>query len=312
MPSVSVLMPVRNGSAFLAAAVESILAQSFTDFELLILDDGSTDGSLAMLQAYARRDARICLISRENKGLTATLNELIANARGEYMARMDADDIALPDRLARQLEFLRVNPAVLCVGGAFALIDQAGRYLTTLHPPTSNEEIQDQLVRGHCALAHPAVMARLQPIRELGGYQRDFAEDLDLWLRLGEQGQLANLAEEVLHYRLHPASISERAGHRQRDAGRLACEAAWQRRGIRDGVYEAGSPWRPGSGASRYDFMLQYGWWAWNSRERTTAQIYGLKAVRTRPLGPKGWTLLLVSLLKPFDAQLPEPTASRG
>lgn len=309
-PIVSVLMPVHNGAAYLRAATQSILQQSFADFELVVIDDGSTDDSLRILQQYARQDSRMRVISRENRGLTSTLNELIAAARGEFMARMDADDVAMPDRLGHQVEFLRSHPAVLCVAGAFAVIDDAGRYLTTLYPPTSNEEIQDHLVRGHCALSHPAVMARLQPIRQLGGYQCDFAEDLDLWLRLGEQGELANLSEVVVQYRLHSASISERAGHRQRDAGRLACEAAWRRRGISHGVYEAGAAWRPQSKATRYEFMLQYGWWAWNSRERATAQVYGLKAVRAKPLGREGWKLLLVSLLKPLDSRLPEP--SRG
>lgn len=294
-------MPVCNGAAYLRAALDSILQQSFTDFELVVVDDGSADDSLGILQGYARQDARIRLTSRGNRGLTLTLNELIAKGRGEFMARMDADDIAMPDRLARQAEFLRTHPEVLCVSGAFGLIDQAGRYLTTLHPPTSNAEIQDHLVRGHCAIVHPAVMARLQPIRELGGYQCDLVEDLDLWLRLGEKGELANLSEVVLQYRLHAASISERAGHKQRDAGRLVCEAAWRRRGITNGVYEAGSAWRPQSKATRYQFMLRYGWWAWNSGERATAQVYGLKAVRSRPLGAEGWKLLLVSILKPLD-----------
>lgn len=309
-PAVSVLMPVYNGAAYLRAAVQSILDQSFCDFEFIVLDDGSTDDSLRILQEYARQDSRIRLISRRNRGLTYTLNELIAEARGEFMARMDADDIALPDRFARQVEFLRAHPAALCVGGAFQIIDEAGRYLTTLYPPTSNEQIQDHLIHGRCAISHPAAMARLQPIRDLGGYQGDFAEDLDLWLRLGEKGELANLQDAVLRYRLHSASVSERVGHRQRDAALVACQAAWRRRGIRDGIFEGTSAWRPESKATRYTFMLQYGWWAWNSRERATAQIYGLRALQARPFGVEGWKLLLVSLLKPFDARLPAPSGS--
>ncbi|HWG75640.1 MAG TPA: glycosyltransferase [Steroidobacteraceae bacterium] len=307
-PTVSVLMPVYNGAAYLRAAMQSILNQSFCDFEFVVLDDGSTDGSLRILQEYARLDGRVRLLSRENRGLTYSLNQLIATARGEFMARMDADDIAMPERLARQVEFLRTHPGVLCVGGAFQIIDEAGRYLTTLYPPASNEQIQNHLIHGRCAISHPAAMARLQPIRELGGYQGDFAEDLDLWLRLGEKGELANLPEAVLRYRLHCASVSERVGHRQRDAALVACQAAWQRRGIRDGTFEGASAWRPESKATRYAFMLQYGWWAWNSRERATAQLYGLRALRARPLGVEGWKLLLVSLLKPLDAPVPQPS----
>ena len=304
MPAVSVLMPVCNGAAYLRQAVESILHQTFSDFEFLIIDDGSSDESLRLLQAYAWRDARIRLRSRENRGLTATLNELIAQARGEFLARMDADDIALPDRLARQVDFLRRHSEVLCVGGAFDFIDGAGRYLTTLYPVRTDQEIQDHLLRGHCAIAHPASMARAQSVRDVGGYQCDLVEDLDLWLRLGERGQLANLSDVVLRYRLHSDSVSEHAGPRQREAGREACARAWLRRGIANGVYEAGAGWRPGrSRASRYEFMLQYGWWAWNSHERTTAQLYGLRAIQAQPLRAEGWKLLLVSLLKPFNAR---------
>lgn len=308
MPSVSVLMPVRNGSAYLAAAVESVLTQSFADFEFLILDDGSTDNSLSILQAYAHGDPRIRLISRENRGLTDTLNELLKCASSEFIARMDADDIASPERLDKQVHFLRTHPRVLCVGGAFDLIDEAGRFLTTLYPPTSDEEIQAHLLSGVCAINHPTVMARLQPILDVGAYQGELVEDHDLWLRLGERGHLANLPEVVLRYRLHSTSLSELAGAEQCAAGRAICERAWQRRGITNGVYNVAAHWRPGEGrASRYEFMLRYGWWAWNSRERATAQHYGVKAVRTRPLAVEGWKLLLVSLLKPLQTPLKPP-----
>jgi hypothetical protein len=212
----------------------------------------------------------------------------------------------MPDRLARQLEFLRTRPDVLCVGGAFNLIDDADRFLTTLHPPTSDEKIQSHLLRGHCAINHPTVMARLRPILDVGAYQCDLVEDHDLWLRLGEKGHLANLSDVVLCYRLHAASLSEQVGLKQRLAGREICERAYRRRGVTDVAYEGGEHWRPGAGrASQYEFMLRYGWWAWNSRERATASVYGLKAVRSRPLGTAGWKLLLVSLLKPFDARVP-------
>lgn len=311
MPTVSVLMPVRNGSAYLSEAIESVLTQDFTDYEFLILDDGSADESLSVLQSYARSDPRIRLMSRENRGLTATLNELLYSARGEFIARIDADDIAAPGRFARQLEFLQTQPQVLCVGGAFDLIDEAGRFLTTLYPPSSDEEIQRQLLRGHCAINHPTIMARLRPILEVGAYQCDLVEDHDLWLRLGERGQLANLSEVLLRYRVHSASLSQQAGMKQRTASRAVCERAWLRRNITDGVYEGGAHWRPGTDrASQYVFMLRYGWWAWNSRQRATAQLYGIRAIRARPLGTEGWKLLLVSLLKPFDRQIAQP--SRG
>src|SRR2546423_542832 len=117
MPSVSVLMPVYNGEKYLAAAVESILAQAYRDFEFVILNDGSTDGSMRILERFQRRDPRIRVLSRENRGLVQTVNELIGFARGEWVALMAQDDISLPERLALQSDFLRRHPEVLCVGG---------------------------------------------------------------------------------------------------------------------------------------------------------------------------------------------------
>src|SRR5262249_31043112 len=127
-------MPVYNARPYLAAAVESILAQTFHDFELLMLDDGSTDGSRAILERYAARDARLRLWSRRNTGYVIALNELLSRARGELLARMDADDVALPQRFAQQVAYLRSHPDVVCAGTAVHLIDAAGRFLRCAHP----------------------------------------------------------------------------------------------------------------------------------------------------------------------------------
>src|SRR5437016_6143907 len=134
MPTVSIIMAVHNAERFLAAAVESVLAQSFGDFEFIIVDDGSSDDSGAILRQFAKQDDRIHLIARENRGLTCSLNEMIAEARGEFLARMDADDLALPQRLAVQVKFMQEHPDVVLLGGAYELIDEAGRALTTLTP----------------------------------------------------------------------------------------------------------------------------------------------------------------------------------
>lgn len=298
-PRISVLMPVYNGGTFLSQAIDSILAQSFADFEFLILDDGSTDATPAALAYYAGRDKRIRIISRPNRGLVASLNELLALARGEFIARMDADDIALPERFAWQVEFLNRHPEVVCVGGACMMIDGAGRYLTTLFHPLSDEHIQTAGLAGHTPISHPTAMIRRRELEAIGGYDTAYsvAQDLDLWLRLGERGKLANLPVPVLKYRLHDKSLSEQAADRQREAQRRACEAAWRRRGI-GGCFE-GAVWRPGvDRESRYGFMLRYGWWAWNSGERSTALHYGWRAVREKAFHPGGWKLLLVALAK--------------
>ena len=301
-PVVSVLMPVFNGGEYLGEAVESILNQTFQNFEFLILDDGSTDDSLKLLRQYATQDPRIRVFARENRGSTYTLNELLLESRGEFVARMDQDDIAMPERFNRQVTFLRENKIVVCVGSAFQMIDSAGRYLATLTPPQTDAEIQQLILGGHGAINHPSAMMRLAFVNLVGGYncEHDLVDDLDLWLRLGEVGKLANLTDVLLKYRLHDKSMSEKAGQKQREAALRACQSAWSRRNIA-GVFSAHGAWRPGSDrSSKHSFMLKYGWWAWNSRQRKTAVYYGWQAIKIKPFSVDAWMLLIVALIKPL------------
>ena len=300
-PLVSVLMPVYNAERYVAQAVESILVQSFVDFEFIIIDDGSTDASLKILEAYATNDKRIRLTSHQNKGLVLTLNEMLAQAKGEFLARMDADDIALPERFAQQVEFLQRKPDVVCVGGAHELIDEKGRILLTrLAMPEHNHNIQQLALAGHTTICHPCAMIRRASLIKVGGYNEAMlpAEDLDLWLKLGEVGALANLKYTVLKYRLHVNSISEQNRTQQRNKAREACEQAWRRRGI-EGHFEATEPWRPGTDrSSQHKFMLQYGWWAFDSDQRQTAIIYATRAIAARPFAVGGWKLLTCAAIK--------------
>ncbi|MEX0777515.1 MAG: glycosyltransferase [Phycisphaeraceae bacterium] len=307
-PLISVVLPVYNGQRYLAAAVSSVLMQSMKDFELIVIDDGSTDGSLAILEGLARRDQRVRLVSRENRGLVATLNEGISLARAPFIARMDADDICLPQRLARQWAFLQANAAVVCVGGYYQLMDQRGRHLTTMTPPSDHAGLERELLAGHTPLCHPSAMMRAQAVRAVGGYDPAMmlAEDLDLWLRLGEIGRLAVLPEPVIRYRLHGESVSEKAGLKQRQVARAAVEAAWRRRGI-SGRFEAQDPSRPQSSRrSRHRFALLYGWWAFGSGQRRTAMLYGLRCVSLLPWNLEGWRLAICAAVKPM------PGTARG
>lgn len=299
-PLVSVLMPVYNAERYVAQAVESILSQTFENFEFVILDDGSKDASLKILKEYAAKDRRIHLISRENKGVIRTRNELLAQATGELIAVMDADDAALPDRFTLQVDFLNANPNVVCVGGAHELIDEKGRFLTQLLLPEHDNQIQKLALAGHGSICNPCAMIRRTALIEIGGYDETLAcaEDLDVWLKLGEVGALANLKDIILKYRLLKSSISEKNGVLQRQAAREICERAWLRRGI-EGNFEAQEPWRPTQdAASQYRFMLQYGWWAFNSGHLGTASLYGTKAIAALPFAAGGWKLLTSSALK--------------
>lgn len=309
-PMISVLMPVYNTERYVAQTIDSILAQTYRDFEFLILSNGSTDRSLSMIEPYAARDSRIRLFHwQQVQTVSRARNFLLQKSQGELVAVMDADDLALPDRLARQLEFLQREPTIVCVGGAHGIIDEQGRLLTWLQLPQTDAEIQRLALAGHGSICHPAAMIRRSAILAVGGYNESLqsAEDLDLWLRLGEIGKLANLPEPILKYRIHSSSISGRNRILQRLEAKRACEQAWRRRGI-DGTFEAAEPWRPGDDRqSQHSFSLKYGWWAFNIGERGTAAIYGMKAVRLLPHHLEGWRLLACALLKPLPLQTSNP-----
>lgn len=227
-------MPVYNAEAFIDDAVRSVRSQTFEDFELLIVNDGSTDGSLHILQQHASDDPRIRLISRPNTGLVGALNELADLARAPLLARMDADDICLPGRFAQQIRFFDRRPSAVCVGGRVELITEAGEPLMSPEPIVGNHQIQQEALAGRTPISHPSVMMRADAFRAVGGYHGDTypAEDLDLFLRLGEIGELDNIPNVLLRYRMHGTSVSVRLSDQQVRKMREACEAAWIRRGI--------------------------------------------------------------------------------
>jgi glycosyltransferase involved in cell wall biosynthesis len=210
-PVISVLMAVHNGEKFLAKAVESILDQTFGDFEFLIVDDGSVDNSKAMLSTYAARDARVRIISQSNQGLTKSLNIALQSARGEFIARFDADDISLPRRFEQQVSALRSDPSLVLIGSEVELITDDGLFLGVRAHATNHREIRKRLLLGDgSALTHPAVMIRQSSLKAIGGYDETFpvAQDLDLFLRLSEIGGVSNLADTLLLWRQHDSSVN--------------------------------------------------------------------------------------------------------
>jgi len=208
-PRVSVVMPVHNGGPYVEAAVTSILGQTFRDLEFIIIDDGSSDSTADVLRRYAAVDDRIRVYSQARAGLVASLNRGCRAAHAGYIARMDADDVALPERLERQVAFLDREPEVAVVGSAVLRIDDAGRPLTRNVCPTSHAEIVAAL-REYTCFTHPSVMMRTAAWAAVGGYRYAYgpAEDYDLWLRLSERYQLANLPEALLQYRVYPGQLS--------------------------------------------------------------------------------------------------------
>lgn len=232
-PAISVALSVYNGARFLAAAIESILAQSFRDFEFLILDDGSQDGSRAIIETYAARDSRIRPILRENRGLIASLNQLLAEARAPIIARMDADDISLPDRFARQYAFLAEHPDYAVIGSWADDIDENGHPWPIDAPahPVTHADFLERITAGGPLMCHPAVMMRKAPVLAVGGYHAAFrhCEDLDLWLRLAGVTHLGSLPERLIRYRHYPSQVSSRHATEQQIGAAIAF-LAWHER----------------------------------------------------------------------------------
>jgi glycosyltransferase involved in cell wall biosynthesis len=210
-PSVSVVMSVFNGERYLRESIESILAQTFGDFEFIIINDGSTDRTGDILLHYQKIDCRVTVHHQPNKGLIAALNTGCGLARGRYIARMDADDIALPDRLERQIDYLEHNPQVALLGSWVNIIDDQGRLLSTLQFPTDDEQITEWLSELHrVPFSHPTLVIGTDAFRVVNGFRSAFvaAEDYDLVIRIAERFQVANLAGPVLNMRRHSRSVS--------------------------------------------------------------------------------------------------------
>ncbi len=206
MPQVAVLMTVYNGGEYLRSAVESILNQTFSEFEFIIVNDGSVDDSATYLDSI--NDARVKVIHQENKGTAAAANLGLSHIRAPFVARMDADDIALPKRLEKQLAFMRSHPNIGIVGAQIAHVGRNG-VGSSLNLPTQHAAIFKSMLNGQHGIAHSVIMIRTSILKSIGGYwQHRLIDDWDMMLRMGEISQLANLDEVLLHYRVHGASLN--------------------------------------------------------------------------------------------------------
>jgi Glycosyl transferase family 2 len=223
-------MPVFDAAPFLAEAIESILGQTVDDLELIVVDNGCRDGSVEIIERFVRADPRLRVIVNDtNLGPTRAANQGWQAARAEYVARLDSDDVALPDRLQSQIGFLDTHPAVAAVGGAVIEIDADGKRGPTSRFATEDRGIRATLMRRNC-IAHPAVLMRRSALQAVGGYRLDHAEDYDLWLRLSERYELANLGRPLILYRRHPEQYSLATIAKQVEAALAAVAAARLRR----------------------------------------------------------------------------------
>lgn len=252
-PEVSVCTMVYNTEKFVAEALDSILAQTFADFEFVIVDDGSTDSTPEILAAYAARDSRIRVIRQENAGATKARNRSIIECSGELIALFDPDDIADPSRLERQVAFMRANPAVGLLGSSYDVIDENGAHLWTVRVPTTDGELRRALWSRNI-LPPSTAMLRRRVVETLGVQDEHlpYCQDHDYWLRIALRYEIASLVDPLLSRR-HHQETTLMANSRKK----LACAIEVRRRAIR--LFDL--PWRYHLEYLRfYPFTLLPGW----------------------------------------------------
>ena len=227
---ITVLVAVYNGLPHVQGAVESVLGQTYGGFELIIVDDGSTDGTAEYLADIT--DSRVRVIRVDHVGLTQALVVGMGEARGELIARQDADDISIPERLQIEVDYLDANPDVAVVGTCYTVIDQTGRALFDRKLPTG-DAIREAMQRRHGPLAHGSVLMRKEVVESVGTYRPEFryAQDLDLWLRIAENHKIENIPLYLYEWRLPESGGSAVKRFQQRRYAELAVECARARAG---------------------------------------------------------------------------------
>lgn len=208
MPKVSVILPAYNAEKYIKEAVDSILGQTFMNFELIVINDCSKDSTEQILLSYT--DPRLVYVKNEqNLGVAGTLNKGLSLAKGTYIARMDADDISLPERFRKQVSYLDAHPDVAVLGTAVEIFGE-GMSSQIRQFSQMPEQMKVDLFFS-CGLAHPSVMMRADVIRTLGGYDKAFEglEDYELWCRVSRDYQIAALPEVLFRYRIHPSQVTK-------------------------------------------------------------------------------------------------------
>jgi len=312
-PRVSVLMAVYNTEKYLGEALDSIIGQSFDDFELVALDDGSSDGSARILRSYAEREPRMRLIARENRGLVATRNELLGSARSGLVAWMDSDDISAPGRLALQVRKFDEDPELVCLGAATSCVDPEDRFLWLEEYPLTHGEILEMQEKGG-AIRFATTMMRRDVAIKVGGFRELFkmGEDFDLLLRMSEVGKMANLPDVLYRYRQHLSNVCNSSMLSQywwpdyREAI-LALARERRERGTdklqrgEDVVFTVSRP----ANKKRQEAITYAGWAhaALRSDNFPLAAKYAWAAIRIKPITAEYWILLLRVIWKKARAR---------
>lgn len=286
-------MPVRNGAEFLEEALRSALDQTWRNLEVVVVDDGSTDATPQILAHLSRIDNRLRAVRLANpSGIVGALNHGLQAARGEYIARLDADDVACPERVRLQVDFLEHRNEVVATGGRVLYVDRDGDPLGCPEILLNHGEIDAYHMTGRGGgVCHGAALFRRQVLMEIGGYRPEFsaAEDLDLLLRLAEVGQLANIPQTIQKVRLHPTSHSLRNREAQRDQCFEALHQACRRRGVELGTAQFAFPLLSEDTFGTDEFYARF---AIAHREIRTALKHSFRRVNANPTHFASWRTL--------------------
>jgi GT2 family glycosyltransferase len=312
-PVVTVIMAMRNAERFVADSARSVLAQTGVDLELVVVDDGSTDRSRAVVGAIAKENPRLRIVDGPRAGIAMAVNTGLAVAQGEFVSRCDSDDLYPPDRLRRQIEWLRGHPDFGAVCGSFETIDARGRLVMTMRTGAEPAEITEELRAGQTRTHFSTFLTRVEVLRRLGGPRAYFehAEDVDLQLRIGEACRVGYDPAVALRYRIHGASIT----HSQPDERRRFLDdmtrefQALRRRGLPDPLQAGTEPPQPPERSSasspvnasvHVQRLLQgRAWQEHADGRRGRAVLTGLRALVLRPWNGRAWRTVAALALRP-------------
>ncbi len=293
--SISVVMCAYNAERYIAASLESIKQQSETGFDLIVVDDGSTDRTLEIIKTQLSGWPRSTVLPTENKGIVAAANAGISQARGDFIFRMDADDVAYPDRFRQQMKYLRRNPECVALGTGVLLVDPELAPIMAMPRELDHAGIDAQHMNGAGgAICNPTAAILRDAFVQVGGYQAEFewAEDFDLFLRLAEVGKLANLPEVQLAYRQHAASVGHARRAIQASRTNLAIAAAHERRGTAAGPLNISGD----ANSSEAEIHRKWVWWSILGGHPRTARKHALAALKLEPFHTGNARLLLSAM----------------
>jgi glycosyltransferase involved in cell wall biosynthesis len=297
-PRVSVVIPAYNAQRYLFESLESVLTQTFRDFECIVVDDGSTDRTPQIIDSLAVHDPRVQRLTVPHGGIVKALNAGLQVARGEYIARTDSDDLCVPDRFEKQVRYLDEHPVCAVVGSKVTLVDPYNSTLWDVQVKPDHEGIETELLNGNgWAVIHPSTMLRRGAVEQAGGYRGEYewVEDLDLFLRMAQFGELANLQDSLLRYRQHYGSVNRNKLGTQIELTGRAVLDAYQRRGR---TAPSGFTPRVGSTISRRDQTFAWCQQALFTRNYFAARRHALAMIRTEPLSLESWKLMVHALVQ--------------